>query len=157
MEITLDGIAALERDFGRVATELSAAARRAAETAAKEGVAEAKAHHRYQDHTPGTGLTDSAYAKLETSAPGGAVAVMCWPVPYASFVENGTPRHTIFGNPTLHFVWKGVPVFFRWVDHPGTKAYGFVGDAYLKAERVLYRELEIGVFRGQRILDSGDA
>jgi hypothetical protein len=149
--IEVDGIPELERDFRRIEVTLSDAARRAAEAGAREGVAEAKAKHAYTDRTGK--LTGTATSYLEASAPGGSVAVMKWPQRYASFVENGTEPHMIVGNPTLTFRWKGVLVHFRYVNHPGSKAYPFAGPAMQKAERVIYRELEIGVFAGQRILE----
>ena len=152
MDFYFDGIEELERDFRRAEVEFSSAARRAAEMGAKEGIAEAKATHRYTDRTGD--LTGTSYSRLIGSAPGAAVAEMVWPKSYASFVDGGTDAHMIAGNPFLRFQWKGVWVTFRYVNHPGTRAYGFAGNAQLKAERVMYRELEVGVFRAQGILDS---
>jgi len=151
----IDGILELERDFARVSQELSNIVRHAAITGAREGVAQAKARHRYKDQTGK--LTKTAKAVSEVSTPGGATALMVWPMKYASFVENGTRRHNIpfektVGNPFLHFVWHGVPVTFARVDHPGNKAYAFAGDAYLKAERVLWREVDLGISRSKTIL-----
>ncbi len=83
-----------------------------AEDSAKAGLAFAKARRRYKDRTGG--LTGKAYAQLLRQNSGGAEAVIAWPVPYASFVDEGTAPH---GN------------------HPGTKPYAFAGDAYLAAER----------------------
>jgi hypothetical protein len=152
MDITIDGIPELERDFRRIENKLSDRARSGALQAAREGVTEAKANHRYTDRTGK--LTGTSYARLEASAPGAAVAVIHWPQSYASFVENGTRPHLIVGRPFLRFVWKGVPVAFRYVNHPGSKPYPFAGIAYQKAERVLFREMELGVADGQAILDA---
>lgn len=148
----LDGIEGLERDFRRIEVELSDAARRGALAGAQAGIAQAKASHPYTDRTGK--LTSTSYARLDISTPGGAMARMVWPVKYASFVENGTSPHAIFGNPLLHFIWKGVTVTFRAVHHPGTKPYPFAGPALQKAERVMYRELEVASFRSQAILDA---
>lgn len=73
--------------------------------------------------------------------------------PYASYVEEGTPPHLIPGNPTLSFDWKGERVHFRYINHPGSRPYPFMHLAYYKAERVLIKEIELGVERAQAILD----
>ena len=39
------------------------------------------------------------------------------------------------------------------VKHPGTKPDGFMGRAYHKAERVLLREVEVGLAELQREID----
>ena len=56
---------------------------------------------------------------------------------YMTFVANGTQPHLIAGNPTLSFVWKGVPVNFRYVNHPGTAPRPFMQHAWDVGERTL--------------------
>jgi len=53
--------------------------------------------------------------------------------PYARAQDGGSglhgPRHSkymIVGNPFLRFVWRGVPVVFRYVMHPGVKPTHFL-------------------------------
>ena len=152
LSVTIDGIDDLARDFRRCEDEVSNSARRSVDEGTKAGVSYAKANHRYTDRTGK--LTGEAFASVETSSPGGAYGFMKWPAEYATFVENGTRPHLIVGNPWLSFVWKGVRVFFRRVNHPGTKPYAFGGDAYFVCERVMLRVLEEGVVSCQRILDS---
>ena len=56
---------------------------------------------------------------------------------YYGFVANGTRPHRIEGNPFLSFMWKGVRVSFRYVNHPGTAPRPFMQHAYGVAERTL--------------------
>lgn len=151
-DIHIDGIEELERDFHRIESTFAIASQLAAVAGAREGLAEAKANHVYTDRTGE--LTNTAYSGLESASPIGAVAFVKWPKHYASYVENGTAPHLIVGNPWLRFTWHGVPVSFRYVNHPGSRPHPFAGIAWQKAERVIYRELELGVFKGQQILDA---
>lgn len=132
-------------------------------TAATEGLAEAKSRRRYKDRTGG--LTGRAYVakRIGSSNP---EAVMVWPVSYASFVDAGTGPHTIRPKasaglkgpvresqtrrsrgtgPARRFLRFeiGGRVFYRTeVHHKGSRAFGFAGMAYHKAEAVLIREIE---------------
>lgn len=78
-------------------------------------------------------------------------------MPYASFVENGTKPHMIFPKRATVLSWipigGGARVFARWVNHPGSKPYPFMSLGYLKCERVMIREIEVGVANAQAILD----
>lgn len=56
---------------------------------------------------------------------------------YFGFVANGTRPHRIEGNPFLSFVWKGVRVSFRYVNHPGTAPRPYMQHAYGVGERTL--------------------
>jgi len=49
-------------------------------------------------------------------------------VSYAVYVERGTRPHEIVARRAraLHFVWRGAPVFFRRVWHPGTQPNPFI-------------------------------
>lgn len=67
------------------------------------------------------------------------------PAPYGLFVHNGTRPHLIVGNPTLTFVWKGVRVHFRYVNHPGTQARPFMQIARDQAENVAGRFVQAGI------------
>jgi hypothetical protein len=47
--------------------------------------------------------------------------------PYAEFLENGTTRHPITGNPLLSFYWVNRGGFIGpSVSHPGNKPYRFM-------------------------------
>lgn len=70
---------------------------------------------------------------------GGAAA------PHAKFVEDGTREHVIEGNDILHFVWNGVPVFFRRVHHHGTQATHFMLEARDEAEDAAARFIGDGL------------
>jgi hypothetical protein len=110
--------------------------------AAEDGVALAKSSHRYTDRTGK--LTATAKATLRRTGSGGATAEMHWPQSYAAAVDGGTRPHTITAKKrgVLAFVASGGnAVFARSVRHPGTRAYGFAGDAHTKAERSLETRL----------------
>lgn len=47
----------------------------------------------------------------------------------------------------------GGVVFARVVHHPGTRGDGYMGAAYLKAERVMLREIDVGIARAQAVAD----
>jgi len=59
-------------------------------------------------------------------------------VSYAVYVERGTlpreilPRHAR----ALHFVWRGQPVFFRRVMHPGTQPNPFIARTREKVRKI---------------------
>lgn len=50
-----------------------------------------------------------------------------WTAPYAKWVDEGAPPHTILGNPNLHFFWwkAGKYIRTRGVNHPGFQGYRF--------------------------------
>ena len=75
---------------------------------------------------------------------------------YASFVENGTKPHVILPKRGKWLAWEnpqGDWHFARKVNHPGTKPYGYMAQAYLKCERVMIREVHSGIAVAQSILD----
>lgn len=115
---------------------------RAVEVAAVEGVAQAKARRRYKDRTGN--LTAKALGRAVQATATGGLAEMTWPVPYASFVDEGTRPHEIRAKRggALRFVLGERVIFARSVRHPGTHAAAFTGDATEAAERALVRETE---------------
>lgn len=128
-------------------------AARAVLKAAREGLAEAKTRRRYKDRTGN--LTGKAYARMLVFSGQNPEAIIAWPVPYASFVDGGTQPHDITMSRRGRKGVKGgggggegATVTFR---HPGTKPDGFAGAAYLKAERVAVREVEVAVAEVQQI------
>ncbi|QDN64445.1 hypothetical protein [Streptomyces sp. S1D4-14] len=56
--------------------------------------------------------------------------------PAASYVLNGTRPHEIPAKPggVLRFKWKGKVVYFKSVQHPGTKPNNFLWKAMLAAK-----------------------
>lgn len=150
LDAYLDGLEDLERDWSAALHEISDGIRAGVAEGVQAGVDEAKTKHTYQDRTGA--LTATAKGILLASTPGAALGEMRWPQTYASYVEEGTKRHTIVGNPFLHFVWKGVPMTLRWVDHPGSKSHPFAGIAYQKCERVINATIEAAVARAARFL-----
>jgi hypothetical protein len=80
--VALDGVDALERLAATAESELERDLERAAHEAAKDGIEEAQAHHRYQDRTHH--LTATAGAVDD----GSGESEMTWPMPYASYVDR---------------------------------------------------------------------
>ncbi len=74
-----------------------------------------------------------------------------------SRVTGKKVRGTTFGagrGKFLRFVGaSGGVVFARIVQHPGTKGDGYMGAAYHKAERVMEREIDVGIARAQAAAD----
>jgi hypothetical protein len=69
---------------------------------------------------------------MQTGSVGGEVSVsISASARHAMWVHEGTAPHSIHGNPLLVFYWPrvGRTVFFRHVNHPGTKAVPFLRDA----------------------------
>lgn len=152
----------LDEAFDQADDELRRLPAIAVRRAADEGLAESKARRRYKDRSGG--LTGRAYARMLTATGMTADSEIGWPVPYASYVDEGTASHPIrprlgssfigppapgqrrsrgLGGTLLTFQVGGRFVSKRQVQHPGTRAYAFAGDAALKAERVLVREAEV--------------
>lgn len=147
----IEGEAEIEALWARAVNEVRVGIVRGVGLGAKEGAAEAREKHRFQNrsgdlersiqHIVIGWTSDTMYvAKIEAK------------MPYASYVEEGTKPHRIEGNPFLAFIWKGEQVFFRYVNHPGSKPYPFMGIGYLKAERVVQREIEMGIARAAELL-----
>lgn len=147
----LDSESGLAEAWGSAANIIRDGAAQGVIRGVREGVNEAKTKHTFKSQT----------GELEESIEGNALGwrgdtfqgVMRAKAKHASFVEGGTGAHMIVGNPYLRFVWKGEPVIFRYVNHPGTHAMPFMGLAYQKAERVIVREVELAVERAQARLD----
>lgn len=58
--------------------------------------------------------------------------------PHTVYVERGTRPHEIVARRAraLHFIWRGEPVFFRRVMHPGTRPNPFVARTRDHVERI---------------------
>jgi hypothetical protein len=140
-----------EEEWERGLIKLSDAAREAVRAATVEAPKEAINTRHYKDQT-GL-LTSMTKGWVEISVPGGAIGEIGAYTHYASYVDGGTAPHEIRGNPLLTFKIGAQWVSVHGVHHPGTKPDGFMGRAYLKAEAVMIREVEIGVDQLQRFLD----
>jgi len=140
----------LEEEWDRALLRLSDAARNAVRAAVDEAPVEAINTKRFKDQT-GL-LTSMMKGNVEISVPGGAIGEIGAYTFYASFVDGGTKPHEIHGDPLLTFKINGRWVSVHGVQHPGTKPYGFGGVMFHTAERVMIREIEIGVDDMQRYL-----
>ena len=157
--MVLEGLEELRKDFIDAQRTLSRGINAAVAEACTAGANEARATHRYQDRTGK--LTASIRAVLPSGGAGmltseneGSIVATA---PYASFVEGGTRRHDIKARrvPNLIFWWPKVGAWFIGpkVDHPGTPPLPFMGQAYLKAERVLLAAIERSIPKAQAVLE----
>jgi hypothetical protein len=138
----------LREDWGKATVSLVRAVRAAVRSGAEEAVAEARRTHRYKDRTGN--LTRSIHAGPLLESVFGAEIEIIAGAEYASFVEEGTHPHEILPRRAKMLHWEepqGDHHFASKVNHPGTKPYAFMGDAYLKAERVIEREIEVAAAR----------
>ncbi len=145
--------------------------RDAVRNAAEEGAEHAKAVGKFKDQTGN--LRRSIKADPISGNVSGAKWMIHTEMPYAAYVEYGTRSHEIWPKaahglkgpvrnnqtrratgkgPHEHIVGRGRAL--RWVNggktffaahvrHPGSHGFNFMGEALLKAERVLYRDLEL--------------
>ena len=130
------------KERSRTGRELRAGVVRAVRSAADAGVAEAKRVGSWKDRT---GATRSGIHATEPRSSGdGASADMVSPAAHSSFLESGTRPHIITARRAkfLRFTVGGNIIFARRVRHPGTRAYAFMGPAYIKAEASLRMHLE---------------
>lgn len=152
--------------------------RKAVSLGVTEGAEEARSKHRFKNRTGnlersivgqvtatrtsvgavrGTNVPRSRSAQTALDPNDGAhFGVIKATEKYASFVENGTRPHIIEARRKIWLRWvqDGVVRFAKRVRHPGTRPYGYMGQAYLKCERVMVREIERGVEDAQRVLDA---
>jgi hypothetical protein len=171
--IELEGLDDFERALTEADRALSNGVHTGVARAVDDGAREAREAHRFKNQT-GT-LEGSIAGYVITSAPGGAEGVIKADAPYASFVDAGTAPHLIYPKAGQDFVGPlpkgqsrrrgaggGLLTFIgsdgHWVSvhvvhHPGTPVDGFFCRAYLKAERVVLREIEIGVEKARQILE----
>lgn len=153
--------------------------RDAVRNAAQEGAEEARHSGRFKNRTGN--LRAWIVADFLRSNGRSAQWEILSRAPYSKFVEEGTRPHEIWPKaahgsvgplrpgqsrrasgkgPHEHIVGRGVMLrwtaggqtfFARMVHHPGTRPDPFMGPAYLKAEAVLYRELEVMIYKAGRL------
>ena len=151
----LEGAEQLAHDWVNVRAAVRAGMRRGVSLGTREGADEARHKHPFKNRTGN--LERSIAGRVTGSSSDEHRGEIVAGAKYASFVENGTRPHEIRpkrAGGVLRFVASdGAVVLTRRVMHPGTTALPFMGIAYLKCERVMIREIEVGVARAQRILD----
>lgn len=131
--------------FRRVAAKsverLQTGVRDAVRNAAQEGAEEARTVGRFKDRTGKlrAGIVAEFVRSSENSARWDIVST----AKYSKFVESGTRPYVIVPvrATALRFVINGQVIFAKKVRHPGSAARSFMSQAYLKAERVIYREV----------------
>lgn len=136
---------------GRTLDEIEHGMEHAVRRAAELGAEEARRSDQFKDRTGE--LRRNITARPVESSHKGCTWEIVSPMPYSRFVEEGTRPHAIFGNPDLVFFWEK---HGRWVrtdrvNHPGTQPHVFMGIGYLKAERVLWVELELMMRTVERV------
>lgn len=137
-------LSGFRRSAARTRTELRSRIGAAVTLAAEAGVQEAKQVGGWKDRT-GALRRDIRIVGRASNGTDFDV-VIASPQGYASFIEAGTAPHRIQARraQALRFVIGGDTIFRFAVNHPGTRAYPYMGPALLKAERALYAELDRG-------------
>lgn len=148
-----DNLDEFERTVAEANRAISNGIRKGVSDACAEGAEEARTTHKFTPRSGASGLEASIKGRVEVSTPGGARGVIEATKRTASFVEGGTQPHEIEarGN-ALRFEAGGQAVYRKRVQHPGTAPDGFMGRAYQKAERVVEREVEVGIANAEKIL-----
>ena len=138
----------------RVVITIRVATMRAVSMAAREGAEAARNGHQFTNRTGK--LEASIQGKNNTSGSDDYRSEIVASEHYASYVENGR-------GPVSRFDPGGLRLALRFQNQNGEFIFRvrvraaapkpFMGIAYLKAERVLQREVENGVARAQELLD----
>lgn len=142
LTVTLD-LSEFHTLVGRTLDELEHGLQVAVAHAATEGANEAKANPGFQDRTGN--LRSNIQARRVASGRLGETWEIVSPMPYSRFVDEGTRPHMIYPRNASVLHWEdadGAHHFAKAVHHPGTRGTGFMGSAYLKAERRLYAEID---------------
>ncbi len=136
MNVVLE-ITDLNRALEAAAANLDASVREGLAEAAELVEQSAKRQHGYQDRSGD--LTKSIAAQEVGGAffGGGLYADILADTPYAASIESGSKPHVIRAKraKALRFTFglgagrPGIGIFARQVNHPGTKAYRFLGEA----------------------------
>lgn len=130
----------LKRAHDRVLAQTTTALAQASIDAGEAAVDHVKRHPTFK---PRTGkLQDSTeYRTVKLSS--GRIVRISNRAKYATAIDQGSPPHMIAARrgKALFFRWKGVPVFRRYVMHPGNKPYRFLFRATSAAGRVLERSM----------------
>ena len=153
-DVRIEGEDDLRRAWSAALRHVSDGIRAGVQKGVDEGAAEARTRHAYTDRTGN--LTGKTSGRVITSTHGGAEGEIVADAPYASFVEEGTKPHEIVPRRGQWLAWEAAQGdwhFARRVNHPGSKPYPFMGLAYLKCERVVLREVDIGVAKAERALE----
>lgn len=142
-------LAEFHHEATRARNDLVRAASTAVHAAAVAGRDEAKRAGTYKDRSGR--LRQSIKARHVAEQARGAVWEVWTPTRYALFVEAGTRPHRIDARnvPNLHFYWTRLGRWFTGphVNHPGTRAYPFMGPGFLKAESFLEARLSADLAR----------
>jgi hypothetical protein len=143
----------IERAWREAVEELARGVVRGVVRGVAEGARAALSTGGWRDRTGETRRRTTG--TVETTARNGAAGEIASLVPHASFLDQGTAPHEIRPRTRRALRWEdgGGEHFATRVQHPGTAPTGYMGEAYQKAERVIVREVEVGVARAQSILD----
>jgi hypothetical protein len=142
--VTIEGIDELLSTAAKAELDLNTDAAQAVTKAASDGATEGVRTATWKDQTGNARKTITS--RLVSITPGNTEAEMVAPLFYHRFLDEGTKPHEILPVKAkfLRFIARdGALVFAKRVMHPGTKGDGFAGRMYLKAERVLWAQLEV--------------
>lgn len=107
--------------------------RRALASAAMRSAATIKAVLQ-SEQSPVPADTGALRRSLQVGFDGDNTITLTWGdpnVPYAAYVEEGTPAHPIVARAgrVLSFIWHGRRVFFKSVQHPGTQPQPYAAES----------------------------
>ena len=165
----------IERAWAAAVREMSRGVVLGVQRGVMEGADAALATGRWKDRSGETRRKTRGI--VDVVVQNGAVGRLESLVPWASFLDAGTSPHEIrpkeghgfvgplrggqsrrtvtdIGTHRASLRWEsaGGIRFARVVHHPGTKATGYMAEGMRKCERVIVREVEIGVARAQSLL-----
>lgn len=153
---TIEGIDELATAWGTGTNLVRSSVSRGVMLGVKEGAEEARRRHTFKNRT----------GALEKSVEGKAFGWVGGGVKYegeiragarhASFVENPTKPHVIVVRRAKWLHWEepqGDHHFAKRVRHPGTRGQPFMHLAVFKCERVIIREVEIGIAQAEAFIN----
>jgi|ERR1700722_2066651 len=145
----------LPADWGHVVQLLVFGIRGAVSNACEEGAEEARTTHKYKDRTGN--LTRSIKDRIIHIDALGAEGEIVAEAKYASFVNDGTKPHVIRPRRANVLAWEGDGGQGDWhyakvVHHPGTPPLSVFGNALVRVEHVLSRDIEAATEKAQAAL-----
>lgn len=177
--IEIDNLDECRREWHRAEMAIGDGTVRGVEFGVKEAAEEALRTRRWKNRTGNTERNTRGVVEIRVQ--GGAVGYFECAVAHASFLADGTVDHDIYpkagfgtraskrkpGQTNRKITDIGTHrVALRWYDAGGQVHFAahvhvkgmqpdnFMANGYFKAERVIVREVEIGVSHAQQILDS---
>jgi hypothetical protein len=151
----IEGLSEITASFGKAVNLVHQGVSRGVIHGVKEGATEARQKHTFKNRSHA--LEQSIEGVPFGWVNGGSRfdGIIRATAKHASWVEYPTRPHVITVRYAKWLHWEepqGDHHFAKRVNHPGTKGQPFMHLAYFKAERVIIREIEIGIAQAQSVL-----